>query len=102
VSSSGQHVVVRFGEVGGIQMVGVEGKKEDDYEYVYKYEYDCSIYVYMIGCSSMYYIIMSMALYRSSLTHGCFGPQVNNPEQYEFRPKEMLRDLCAIFALWIV
>ena len=26
--------------------------------------------------------------------------QVNNPEQYEFRPKEMLRDLCAIFALF--
>jgi ubiquitin conjugation factor E4 B len=29
----------------------------------------------------------------------CCG-QVNNPEQYEFRPKEMLRDLCAIFALF--
>lgn len=26
--------------------------------------------------------------------------QVKNPEQYEFRPKEMLRDLCAIFALF--
>jgi ubiquitin conjugation factor E4 B len=26
--------------------------------------------------------------------------KVNNPEQYEFRPKEMLRDLCAIFALF--
>jgi len=25
---------------------------------------------------------------------------VKNPEQYEFRPKEMLRDLCAIFALF--
>ena len=25
---------------------------------------------------------------------------MNNPEQYEFRPKEMLRDLCAIFALF--
>jgi hypothetical protein len=100
VSLSGQHVVARFGEVGGIQMVGFEGKKKDDYEYVYEYEYDCSIYVYMIGCSSMYYIIMSMALYCSSLTHRCSGPQVNNPEQYKFRPKEMLRDLCAIFALF--
>jgi ubiquitin conjugation factor E4 B len=29
-----------------------------------------------------------------------FHFQVNNPEQYEFRPKEMLRDLCAIFALF--
>lgn len=26
--------------------------------------------------------------------------KVDNPEQYEFRPKEMLRDLCAIFALF--
>jgi len=26
--------------------------------------------------------------------------KVENPEQYEFRPKEMLRDLCAIFALF--
>ncbi|KAL3935323.1 MAG: hypothetical protein SGBAC_009136 [Bacillariaceae sp.] len=26
--------------------------------------------------------------------------RVKNPEQYEFRPKEMLRDLCAIFALF--
>lgn len=26
--------------------------------------------------------------------------QVDNPEQYQFRPKEMLRDLCAIFALF--
>ena len=26
--------------------------------------------------------------------------QVNNPERFEFRPKEMLRDLCAIFALF--
>ena len=25
---------------------------------------------------------------------------MKNPEQYEFRPKEMLRDLCAIFALF--
>lgn len=25
---------------------------------------------------------------------------MDNPEQYEFRPKEMLRDLCAIFALF--
>jgi ubiquitin conjugation factor E4 B len=25
---------------------------------------------------------------------------VRDPEQYEFRPKEMLRDLCAIFALF--
>jgi ubiquitin conjugation factor E4 B len=25
---------------------------------------------------------------------------VDDPEQYEFRPKEMLRDLCAIFALF--
>lgn len=26
--------------------------------------------------------------------------QVNNPEDYNFRPKEMLRDLCAIFSLF--
>jgi ubiquitin conjugation factor E4 B len=26
--------------------------------------------------------------------------KVDNPEQYDFRPKEMLRDLCAIFALF--
>merc|ERR1712151_1043311 len=26
--------------------------------------------------------------------------KVNNPEQYEFRPKDMLQDLCAIFALF--
>ena len=26
--------------------------------------------------------------------------KVDNPEQYEFRPKEMLRDLCAIFSLF--
>lgn len=26
--------------------------------------------------------------------------KVENPEQYDFRPKEMLRDLCAIFALF--
>lgn len=26
--------------------------------------------------------------------------KVDNPDQYEFRPKEMLRDLCAIFALF--
>jgi ubiquitin conjugation factor E4 B len=26
--------------------------------------------------------------------------RVDNPEQYDFRPKEMLRDLCAIFALF--
>jgi len=26
--------------------------------------------------------------------------RVKNPDQYEFRPKEMLRDLCAIFALF--
>jgi ubiquitin conjugation factor E4 B len=26
--------------------------------------------------------------------------QVDNPEEYNFRPKEMLRDLCAIFALF--
>jgi ubiquitin conjugation factor E4 B len=26
--------------------------------------------------------------------------QVENPEEYNFRPKEMLRDLCAIFALF--
>lgn len=26
--------------------------------------------------------------------------KVDNPEQYEFRPKEMLRDLCAIFAVF--
>lgn len=26
--------------------------------------------------------------------------KVDDPEQYEFRPKEMLRDLCAIFALF--
>merc|ERR1719231_740340 len=26
--------------------------------------------------------------------------KVENPEQYEFRPKEMLRDLCAIFGLF--
>ena len=26
--------------------------------------------------------------------------QVKDPEQYEFRPKELLRDLCAIFALF--
>lgn len=26
--------------------------------------------------------------------------KVENPEEYEFRPKEMLRDLCAIFALF--
>jgi ubiquitin conjugation factor E4 B len=26
--------------------------------------------------------------------------KVDNPEQYEFKPKEMLRDLCAIFALF--
>ena len=32
--------------------------------------------------------------------HFLFGWQVNNPEQYDFRPKEMLRDLCAIFALF--
>lgn len=25
---------------------------------------------------------------------------MDNPEQYDFRPKEMLRDLCAIFALF--
>ena len=28
--------------------------------------------------------------------------KVNNPEEYNFRPKEMLRDLCAIFALFSV
>jgi len=28
------------------------------------------------------------------------NPQVDNPDEYNFRPKEMLRDLCAIFALF--
>lgn len=37
-------------------------------------------------------------LSRSILTR--FHSQVDNPEEYNFRPKEMLRDLCAIFALF--
>jgi ubiquitin conjugation factor E4 B len=30
----------------------------------------------------------------------CILLQVKDPEQYDFRPKELLRDLCAIFALF--
>ncbi|KAL3928968.1 MAG: hypothetical protein SGARI_004885, partial [Bacillariaceae sp.] len=31
---------------------------------------------------------------------GCYNDCVKDPEQYDFRPKELLRDLCAIFALF--
>jgi ubiquitin conjugation factor E4 B len=32
--------------------------------------------------------------------HASSYNQVKDPEQYDFRPKELLRDLCAIFALF--
>jgi ubiquitin conjugation factor E4 B len=51
------------------------------------------------ACSKRFHILT--LVYWNTLTNFCsFNFQVNNPEQYEFRPKEMLRDLCAIFALF--
>lgn len=46
--------------------------------------------------------LVSMLLHVLTKLVGSKGLElkVDNPEQYDFRPKEMLRDLCAIFALF--
>jgi ubiquitin conjugation factor E4 B len=43
---------------------------------------------------------MEHEFYHSSFVIYYCITQVRDPEQYDFRPKEMLRDLCAIFALF--
>jgi ubiquitin conjugation factor E4 B len=49
-----------------------------------------------LGASTFNVCLIDVCFYLSQFPYR----QVNNPEQYEFRPKEMLRDLCAIFALF--
>lgn len=48
--------------------------------------------------TTAHFILFFLSILNEILAYN--NSQVENPEQYEFRPKEMLRDLCAIFALF--